>query len=89
MALSFGPDVILRCYENESTNPLDPIANDDSPHVLNGYLSHPLSRIFEERKIDGSSLGAYKPVILDTVYGENDRCKPVTSSSEVSATNVI
>jgi len=76
MVLSFGPDVVLQCYEEASTDPVSSILDEHNLHEapLDAYLSHPLSRIWEERKVDGPPAGVYKTIILDAVHGENDRC---------------
>ena len=78
-ALSYGPDVILQCHEGHFLN-LDENDPDGVSQSLESYASYPLSRIWDERKLDGPPVGVYKPFILDTIHGENDRCKFISSS---------
>jgi hypothetical protein len=78
--LAFGPDIILQCFEEQTYEPIISIMEDlghldeEALPILQDYLLYPLSQIWEERKVDGPPANAYKPIILDVIPGENDRC---------------
>ncbi|KAL0571535.1 hypothetical protein V5O48_010426 [Marasmius crinis-equi] len=82
IALSASPDVIYACYETGSSSALvayidgwnDDILTNVRP-MISGYLSHPLAKLYEERKVKPPSTDTLQwKAILDSVEGENDTC---------------
>jgi hypothetical protein len=81
LAPSQGPEVILSAYQTRSTNPIieslnaaEIFAEDvGSNNIL--YVSHPLSKIWEERQIKPPpSDPSHWRSILDVIHGEHDTC---------------
>ncbi|KAL0571536.1 hypothetical protein V5O48_010427 [Marasmius crinis-equi] len=83
MALSAGPHIIYECYESASEDALMSYIDDwsdinDSEELnplISGYLSWPLTKLYEERKIKhpSSELLHWK-AILDTEESQNETC---------------
>ncbi|KAG7094690.1 hypothetical protein E1B28_005509 [Marasmius oreades] len=81
-ALSVGPTAIYECFESKCRGPVEDALEYWDIHdggnalvFISGYLSYPLTQIFEERKLklplEDSS---HWKSILDSVEGEMDTC---------------
>uniref|UniRef100_A0A0W0FMG1 Uncharacterized protein n=1 Tax=Moniliophthora roreri TaxID=221103 RepID=A0A0W0FMG1_MONRR len=81
IALACGPEIIHECIQTLSLDPLLDALNDIGVHgddecpLISGYLSYPLSKIYEERKVKPPPTDSSRwKSVLDHIEGENDPC---------------
>ncbi|KAI3605335.1 hypothetical protein WG66_013039 [Moniliophthora roreri] len=81
IALACGPEIIHECMQTTSPDPLSDALNyigvhgDDEYPLISGYLSYPLSKIYEERKVKPPPTDSSRwKSVLDHIEGENDPC---------------
>ncbi|KAJ8081063.1 hypothetical protein PM082_017904 [Marasmius tenuissimus] len=79
LALSCGPEIIYRCYNEGSTEilmvELDWYDDDDPPPFFDGYITDPLSKLFKEHDFKGTFEDAtHWQSIVDDIVGIHDSC---------------
>ena len=77
--LARGPQVILqRFWDASNTGVVNQFLFPMFTPHFSGYFSIPLSQIFQERDFQDPTPTPYShlKVILDTIIGEDDQCKP-------------
>ena len=81
LALARGPALILGAYQTRSIqeiySPLDESGMDTLPETLKEYISYPLQKVFEERKLK-SDIPCWKSM-LGNIHGANDMCTSFTT----------
>ena len=76
LALSQGPAIILEAHRYRSiqgiSSLLDEPGRDTLPEILEGFISLPLQKVFEERKLK-PDIPCWES-ILGNIHGANDMC---------------